>query len=309
LKKILVTGSHGLIGSALVAHLAKSGYEVVRFDSTARQNDRPMDITDKGAVADAMDGCAGVVHLAAVSRVVWAEQDPARCHEVNVVGTQNLLAAASCNPSPPWVLVASSREVYGQADAFPVQESADLRPLNEYGRSKLEVEKLVASYREGGLRASVIRFSNVYGSVADHADRVVPAFARLAAGGGILRVDGLETTLDFTHVDDVTTALQSAIEILVAGGGPLPSLHLVSGRGTTLAELADIAIKAARQGSVEVQPSRSYDVSYFVGDPARADQVLRWRANTALEQGIADLVERYKVTTEPTNPTTGDRRR
>jgi nucleoside-diphosphate-sugar epimerase len=285
LSRILVTGFRGLIGSALVRRLHAAGWEVRGFDIA-----QGLDVVDAEAVAEALDGCEGVVHLAAVSRVVWGERDPARCHLVNVTGTRNVLSAASRARRPVWVLAASSREVYGQAVSFPVGEAAELRPLNCYARSKVAAEKLVAASADSGLRASVIRFSSVYGAVTDHADRVVPAFARLAALGGTLRVDGSETTLDFTHVDDVAAALQTAAEMLAGGSGTLPALHLVSGRGTSLPELAEMAIGAAGRGRARVSPGRPYDVRSFIGDPARAGRVLGWRASTALEDGIADLV-------------------
>lgn len=292
MSRILVTGSRGLIGSALVRRLQGAGWEVFGFDIADG-----LDVVDAEAVAAALNGCAGVVHLAAVSRVVWGERDPARCRVVNVSGTHNILNAASRARHPPWVLAASSREVYGQAVSFPVKEDAELRPLNCYARSKVAAEKLVAASRDSGLRASVIRFSSVYGEVTDHLDRVGPAFARLAALGGTLRIDGSETTLDFTHVDDVAAALQTAVETLAAGDGQLPTLHLVSGRGTSLPELAAIAIGAAGCGQVTLGPGRSYDVRSFIGDPARAEQVLGWRAGIGLEDGIADLVKRFAAMT------------
>jgi nucleoside-diphosphate-sugar epimerase len=290
--RILVTGSRGLIGSALVRRLQAAGWEVFGFDIADGLN-----VADAEAVAAAVSGCEGVVHLAAVSRVVWGERDPARCRLVNVTGTRNVLSAAARARRPPWVLAASSREVYGQAVSFPVGEAAELRPLNCYARSKVAAEKLVAASRDSRLRASVIRFSSVYGQVTDHADRVAPAFARLAALGGTLRIDGNETTLDFTHVNDVTAALQTAVEMLAAGNSRLPTLHLASGRGTSLPELAAIAIAAAGRGQVKVGPGRSYDVRSFIGDPARAEQVLGWRAGIALEDGIADLVKHFAATT------------
>lgn len=294
MSRILVTGSRGLIGSALVRRLRAVGCDVSGFDFA-----EGLDVADAGTVAAAVSACEGVVHLAALSRVVWGERDPARCRLVNVTGTRNVLAAASRARRPPWVLAASSREVYGQAVSFPVAEDAALRPLNCYARTKVAAENLVAASRDSGLRASVIRFSSVYGETADHADRVVPAFARLAALGGTLRIDGSETTLDFTHVDDVAAALQAAVEMLASGSGPLPTLHLVSGRGTSLPELAQIAIDAAGRGQMRVAPRRSYDVRSFTGDPRRAEQVLGWRVGIALEDGIADLVKRFAAMTCP----------
>lgn len=293
--RILITGGCGLIGSALARRLTAAGHETINFDLSGYCGRAPMDITDIESVAAAMESCAGVVHLAAISRVVWGERDPVRCREVNVKGTRNVLAAAAARGArAPWVLVASSREVYGQASSFPVPEWAPYRPLNVYARSKVEVENMVVSSRKDGLCTSVVRFSSVYGAIADHADRVVPGFARLAAEGGTLRVDGEDTTLDFTHIEDVTDGLQMMTDLLSAGHGLPPPVHFVSGRGTTLRELADIAVKAAGSGIIEVGPSRDYDVNKFIGDPSRAEQLLGWRSSTVLEEGIKRLVEGFR---------------
>lgn len=300
MNRILITGSEGLIGAALRNRLIEAGHEVVSFDIAARDSHSRLDITDYPAVRRAVAGCSGIVHLAAVSRVVWGERDPVRCNAVNIDGTQNVLrAAGELGKRAPWVLVAGSREVYGQALSQPVKESAEPRPLNVYARSKAAAELIVARGRASGLRACVIRFSSVYGSVADHPDRVAPAFARLAVSGGTLRIDGQSTTLDFTHVDDVTAALEIAADELSAGGGPLPTVHLASGRGVSLEELAEIAIAAAGSGTVEIGPPRSYDVTSFTGDPTLADQILGWRAKISIEEGMACLVGSFRSLTAP----------
>jgi UDP-glucose 4-epimerase len=293
MSRVLITGSRGLIGTALARRLRESGREVVPFDVACEAGASTDETPDTTRRIAALAGCSGVVHLAAVSRVIWGEQDPARCQAVNVEGTRNILTAARESGRDPWVLVASSREVYGDATRFPVPESAPFRPLNAYARSKTDVEELVAASRAAGLRASVVRFSSVYGSTADHPDRVAPAFARLAAAGQTLRVDGAGTTLDFTHLGDVATALHRAVDALSQEGRALPALHLVSGRATTLLELAEIAVKAAGRGRVELRPARPYDVRKFVGDPARAAEVLGWRARTTLEDGMARLVRGF----------------
>jgi len=93
--RILITGGCGLIGSALARRLTAAGHETINFDLSEYCGRAPMDITDIESVAAAMEGCAGVVHLAAISRVVWGERDPVRCREVNVKGTRNVLAAAA----------------------------------------------------------------------------------------------------------------------------------------------------------------------------------------------------------------------
>lgn len=301
MQRILITGDQGLIGTALSRRLRDIGHEVVGYDV---EGGVPMDILDTGPLNEAAEACDGIVHLAAVSRVVVGERDPQRCHLVNVQGTGNVLDAALKSGRAPWVIYGSSREVYGQQTVLPVRESAQLKPLNVYARSKTAGETMVSVRRQqAGLRASIVRFSNVYGSTSDHRDRVVPAFARLAAGGGTLSVEGQQTTLDFTHVDDVAAGLLTVIDLLVAKED-VPTLHLVSGRGTTLMELASMALQISGKGKIEVAPPRNYDVSKFSGDPALAMKTLGWSSSIPLGQGFSQLIEQFSQQED----SAGDRR-
>ena len=204
MNRILVTGSKGLIGSALRAQIEGHGREVVGLDLRGAGSEKG-DVRDAQRIRGLIDRCLGVIHLAAVSRVAWAERDQEGCWSSNVGGLRNIieaLEAADRQTQRPWLVFASSREVYGQPDQLPATEDTPLRPINVYGRSKVEGERLVNEAIGRGLRAATVRLSNVYGSVDDHADRVIPAFARAAVSGTTLRVDGAECAFDFTHIDD-----------------------------------------------------------------------------------------------------------
>lgn len=289
--RILVTGSRGLVGTALSSALLAAGYQVRGLDLRAADESRG-DVCDRAAVGRALEGCCGVVHLAAVSRVVDGERDPQACREVNVGGTRVLLEAALARPAPPWVIYASSREVYGQPARLPADESAQRRPLNVYGRSKVEAEDLVD---EAGLRSAILRFSNVYGSTGDHVDRVVPAFARNAVLGRPLRVDGRDCTFDFTHLTDTVRGILAVVRRLEAGQGLAP-VHLLTGVPTTLGELAALAVELAGGGSTVVEaPSRSFDVHRFHGNPLRAAELLGWRAEVGLRDGLARLIRDFRA--------------
>nr|HQD83784.1 SDR family oxidoreductase [Quisquiliibacterium sp.] len=243
-------------------------------------------------VARAIAGCVGVVHLAAVSRVIDGERDPARCWAVNVEGTRTVVEAAQSSPLRPWVIYASSREVYGQPSALPASEDCDRAPLNVYGRSKVAAEDLVTA---SGLAHAIVRFSNVYGATRDHADRVVPAFARQAALGLPLRVDGSGNTFDFTHLSDTVRGVMAVIARLQRGE-TVPALHFVTGHATTLGGLAALAIALAGSTSeVREAPSRNFDVHAFQGDPARAALTLGWRAQVPLRDGLARLIEAFRT--------------
>lgn len=286
--RILVTGSSGLVGSRLVPLLAGRGWEVRTLD--VRRDPRE-DMRDANVLERAVAGIDGVVHLAAVSRVIWGQRDPALCRATNVSALERLVGLLAARPSKPWLVFASSREVYGNSDRLPVHEDAPLRPMNVYAESKVAGERIVARATAAGLPASTCRLSSVYGSVDDHPDRVAMAFAGAAARGGVMRVEGDGHTFDFTHVDDVADGLVRLVAATAAEGSQ-PTVHFVSGAGTTLRQLADIAAASAlRPVTIESAPPRDFDVARFVGDPERAARLLGWRAQRDLGAGIRALVD------------------
>lgn len=291
---ILVTGSEGLIGSALCQLLAKSGYRVEKLDTRSTDSGERGDIRDEELVKRRMRGCRGVVHLAAVSRVADGESDPELCWQTNVIGTEVIMRAAADMPIRPWVLLASSREVYGEPESLPVREDCPMRPVNVYGRSKAAAERVALAWRRNGIETAVVRLANVYGALNDHPKRVTPAFARAAAAGELLQVHGRSNTFDFTHLDDVTLGLLSVVEALQAGE-VLPPIHFATGQATTLGELADIAVQlAGNRSKVAEVPAPSYNVSRFVGDPTRARELLGWQARVKIGEGVLRLIEAYR---------------
>ncbi len=290
---ILITGSRGLIGRPLVRRLIARGIPVREYDIARSASE---DTRDHAALAAALEGVSGVIHLAAISRVVWAERDPGLTQAVNVDALQALLRAMAAGSRRPWLLFASSREVYGEPAMLPVAEDAPHAPLNVYARSKVSGEQMVEEARAAGIVANIVRFSNVYGSTDDHVDRVIPAFARAAAHGGALRLEGPENMFDFTHVDDVVSGLEMHIEAS-AGRELLPPVHLLTGVGTTLSDLAELAARVSRFDlDLEIAPPRNYDVARFVGDPGQARSLLGWEAGIDLATGFARLTEAYRQT-------------
>jgi len=291
--RILITGSAGLIGTALVPELQKAGFDLEGFDIRL---DREQDVIKGAELSRHVASSDGVVHLAAVSRVVWGEQDPRRCREVNIGGLRNVLQACAKAPTRPWLLFASSREVYGSCCALPADEDAPASPVNVYGHTKLVGEEMVRAARQEGLRAATVRLSNVYGSADDHADRVVPAFVRGALDGQPLRVEGRGHTFDFTFVEDVARGLAAVVAQLDDGVHDLPDMHLVSGTGTTLGELADMVLTLTGSSSgVFDGEERDFDVAHFVGDPTRARSILGWNHESSLRDGLRKLIDEFRI--------------
>ncbi|MFO0577959.1 MAG: NAD(P)-dependent oxidoreductase [Polyangia bacterium] len=295
--RIAITGSEGLIGRHLCSALRQRGVEVLRIDRALPHGSSGRAELEADNVSDVLqpllDGCDGVVHLAAVSRVVWGQRDPALCLRTNVEGTRAVVQAALRSRVRPWVLLASSREVYGDAARLPVREDAPLQPLNVYARSKVDAEACVLACRPA-LRTAIVRLSSVYGDPFDHADRVVPAFCRAAMLDGVLRIEGAGNVLDLTHAVDVAAGIVRIIELLQQEASALPPIHLVSGQGTTLGELAELVRSlAGSRALLSEVPPRTYDVWRFIGDPGRARALLGWQASTPLAVGLSRLLQDY----------------
>ncbi|WMY95317.1 MAG: NAD(P)-dependent oxidoreductase (plasmid) [Arsenophonus sp.] len=293
MKKILITGSNGLIGQELCKKINKS-YIIKKFDNKLPvQSYSYGDILVPEILQESIKDCDGIVHLAAFSRVIFGEKNPKRCWETNVTGTYNILNLAYQSKKKPWVLYASSREVYGQQKKFPVKESARLKPLNIYANSKLLAEKLVEKYKKKGLQTAILRFSNVYGRINDHPDRVVPAFCLSAVHGTPIHIEGESNIFDFTHITDVVEAISKVI-IFLEKRKKIPIMHITSGIPVSLKNLAELIKKySIHKTKIIIDPPRSFDVSKFYGDNSLIKKVLDWSPKIDLQTGIKLLIKDF----------------
>jgi nucleoside-diphosphate-sugar epimerase len=287
--RLLVTGHEGLVGKAFCDLCRATGVEVRGLDIRGAE---PRDIRDRDAVAELLDDIDGVVHLAAISRVAWGESHPDLCSSVNVDGTAVLLETIRRRSPRAWMLFASSREVYGNPVRAQVREDDPLAPVNTYGRSKLEGERLIGQARAAGLTAAILRLSNVYGGRGDHPDRAIPALTGRALDGDVLRITGGSHYFDFVHVGDVAEALLKTANLLDQGAQDLPIAHLTTGIPTSLLELARLAVAVTGSAAtIEEVGARDFDVSGFCGDPAAAAKLFGWDPKIALRQGLAMVAD------------------
>jgi UDP-glucose 4-epimerase len=283
-QKILVTGGAGFIGSHLVDRLLTSQRDhVVVFDNLSRgrwanvahHRDNPNfqlvegDVADAEAVRAAVRGASYVYHLAARAHVAGAENDAETTFASNVIGTFNVLRAASLH-GVERVLFASSRQVYGEPIGLPVDEDSPLLAINAYGASKVAGEAYCRAFRrEFGLQVGILRLSNVYGP--RDVGRVIPNWIAQALSGRQLNVFGGKQVIDLVWIDQVVEALTRAAAL----GGPLPPMNIGSGTGTRIVDLARrIARLACGQPHITFEPARSFEVTRFVANIDRMRQLL-----------------------------------
>lgn len=300
--RILITGGAGFIGSSLV-HALVGTHEVGIVDDLSSGTVgnihpaawfRTYDITDSG-LADLVSefGPDAVVHLAAQSSVPVSVRDPERDWLVNVDGTR-AVAAAAREAGARRVISASSAAVYGDPASVPLRESAQKRPLNPYGTSKLAAEEALAAELAGtAVDFASMRFANVYGPRQDAVGEggVVAAFCdRLARGEKPTIFGSGRQTRDFVYVGDVVNALIMALDSdaqLREGSGDGPAYNVGTGTETSVEDLArTLRPIAGFYGEFIHAPAREGDVERSALDASKARDVFAWDARVPLEVGL-----------------------
>ncbi len=293
---ILITGAAGLIGSALVEKLEKQGYEVISCDIRFRDN--PLSFFSED-IMPLLAKCTGVIHLAAISRVIHGELYPELCQKVNVDGTIQFLEFCKSLPNKPWFIYASSREVYGEQKELPVAESASINPINNYAKGKAFIEEQVINLKGSNFNVAILRFSNVYGGLLDHSSRVIPALCINALKGDPIRIEGKECVFDFTYLDDVIEGIYLTVKYLQNEKSSLPAIHLTTNSPCTLENLAKTILKVTESDSrIDFYPPRNFDVTKFHGDFTRAKELLGWSPKHSLKVGLGKFIKSLQNNTQ-----------
>jgi len=266
IKKAIVTGGAGFIGSNLVDKLIKQGVEVTIIDdfSTGKVENvnkkvycwkQDISKVDINELTDFMKGVDVVFHLAALARVQPSIEQPLPYHDSNVTGTHNLLVAASKAGVKKFIF-SSSSSVYGNANT-PTSEEHPLNPISPYALHKLIGEqycKLFSTLYD--IDTVCLRYFNVYGDrmALDGAYRLaIPIFASQIKEGKPCTItnDG-EQRRDFTYVDDVVDA-----NILVATHKKLfkgEIYNIGNGNNISINELVDMMGGEKSYGKKVVEP-------------------------------------------------------
>jgi UDP-glucose 4-epimerase len=299
MSRYLVTGGAGFIGSHLTEALLRAGHQVRVLDDLSagrRPRDAAVeflegDVADAAQVRRAVEGCAGIFHLAAITSEARCQADWSRSHQVNQGGTIAVLEAARAAGRIP-VCYASSAAIYGEQGPRAIQEAARPRPHGHLGADKLGAEHHAAlAFAQHGVPNLGLRIFHAYGQRPEGATRdVVAIFAERILAGQVITLHGDgQQVRDFVHVSDVVRHFFAGMQTLQLQPQALV-LNLCTGRGTTLRGLADLmGIAAARVPLVQFGPRRANDRRAVLGDPNEAIHVLGVEAGTELESGLRGL--------------------
>lgn len=314
MKRILVTGGAGYIGSHTCKALAKAGYEPVTFDNLSRGHRFAVkwgplvvgDIRDAEALSAALATYRpeGVIHFAALAYVGESVENPSVYYDVNVAGTRTLLEALR-RAGDASIVFSSSCATYGMAERLPITEDLPQAPINPYGRTKLIGEQMLADFdRAHGLRYAALRYFNAAGAdtegeLGEHHDpetHLIPRALMAAAGtvpaleifGGDYPTPDGTCIRDFIHVDDLADAHVRAIGAL-AGGAASACMNLGTGHGISIREiLTAIADVTGREVPTVVRDRRPGDPPELYADASRAFDLLGFKP---LHSNTATIIE------------------
>jgi len=300
----LVTGGAGFIGSHVVDRLVGEGCAVRVLDDLSSgklANIQPHldsgaaeflegDIRDKETVKQAVHGVCGVVHLAAQISVSRSVEDPDFTFDVNVAGTENLLAA-SAEAGVGRFVFASSCAVYGEPQTLPVSEETAVAPISPYAETKLLGERLCQGFsHKKQLKTAVLRFFNVYGprqALNDYSG-VITIFIEKAKTNQPLTVygDGLQTR-DFVYVIDVAGAIYAALTSNVDG----EVFNVGTGSAVSINQLAEVVKELTDSVSpVKHEATRVGDIKHSYADIAKAQSLLSYQPTVSLNSGLQLLL-------------------
>jgi len=302
MKRVLVTGGAGYIGSHTCKLLANNDYEPVCYDnlSTGHADFVKWGPFERGelhngeklrTVLTSYEPVA-VIHFAASSYVGESVVNPFKYYKNNVGGTLSLLQAMR-ESGQSRIVFSSSCATYGVPETDYITEFCPQMPINPYGRTKLIIEQILSDLSEcGEIRSMALRYFNAAGAdpegrIGERHDpetHIIPLAIRSAMDRTPLNIFGTDFSTpdgtairDYIHVDDLARAHLLAVERLL-DGGPSDFVNLGTGQGTSVQEII-IALKdLGLNVNDSPAPRRAGDPDRLVADASKARTTLGWQA-------------------------------
>lgn len=302
MKKYLITGGAGFIGSHIAEELSKKGHHVTVLDNLRTGFKKNLegldvefvngDIRDKNLLFKYAEETAAIFHLAALVSVPESLINISECIDINTQGTINVLEAAKSNYGCK-VILSSSAANYGDDPVLPKTESMIPKPMTPYAISKLDGEYYLEMYQKQWQIPTVsLRYFNVFGSRQNPDSAyaaAVPIFINKALKNEPITIygDGNQTR-DFIYVKDIAMANIFASE----KGNSVYNVAL--GHSTSIIELAKKIIEITNSKSpIIFLKERAGDIKHSTADPSRFQQ-LGFKPLYSLDQALLETIEYFE---------------
>lgn len=310
MKKILVTGADGFIGSHLVETLVEQGHKVKAFvyynsfnswgwlDSLPKEKLDQIeifsgDIRDPNGVRTAVKGADVIYHLAALIAIPYSYHSPDSYVDTNVKGTLNILQAAR-DYNVERVLVTSTSEVYGTAIYVPIDEKHPRQGQSPYSASKIGADAMADSfYRSFNLPVTIVRPFNTFGP-RQSARAVIPTIiTQLLAGKTEIKLGALHPTRDLLFVKDTANGF---VEIAKSDKTIGEEINIATQKEISIQDLAQFLIDTINpkakivSDDVRLRPEKS-EVERLLGSAEKIKSLTGWKPNYTLQEGLKQTIE------------------
>ena len=301
MKKYVITGGAGFIGSHIAEYLSGEGHQVTVLDSLRTGFEKNLnglnvqfekgDIRDKDLVEELVQGAAGIFHLAALVSVPESLLHIKECIDINTFGTINILEAAKKNVGCK-VVLSSSAANYGDNPILPKIETMTPEPMTPYAVTKLDGEFYLKMYQDQwNVPTASLRYFNVFGPRQNPKSAyaaAVPIFINNALQNKPITIygDGLQSR-DFIYVKDVVKA-----NILAAKTGS-QMYNVALGHSTSILELAERIIEITNSKSpIQFLEERSGDIKHSKADPSKFND-LGFKPDYSIAAALEETIDFY----------------
>lgn len=311
MKKVLVTGAGGFIGSHLTELLVKKGYDVKAFvhynssnkwgwlDASDVKNNVEVitgDIRDMDSVYAAMQGCDSVFHLAALIGIPYSYVSPQAYIKTNIEGTYNILQSAR-QLDVEKIMVTSTSETYGTAQYVPIDENHPMVGQSPYSATKIGADQLAISYfKSFDLPVKIVRPFNTYGP-RQSARAIIPTvISQILSGKTELKLGNLTPTRDLTFVKDTANGF---LQIALADGlfGEITNIGM--SEEITIGELVKLIARLIgtevqiQSDEQRIRPDKS-EVERLFCNNSKILASTSWKPDYTLETGLMETIEWIK---------------
>lgn len=303
MRKILVTGGAGFIGSAIIEYLQKKQHEIFVIDNLSFGNRDfininddhffNVDIQNRKQVFETVKNINAdiIIHLAAIHFIPYCNQHPYEASNVNINGTINILDAAR-QTNVKQVLFASTAAVYPISDAA-AKEQDETGPMDIYGLTKLTCERLCNEfYLESKINTIIARFFNAFGPNETNPHLFPEIQKQVNNGERKIKLGNLTPKRDFIHTHDMATAVITMMDNLQSG---FHTLNLGSGTEYSVTEIvAAFERQLGESIAIEVDETRVRKVErmHLLADVSKL-KALGWTPKISIDEGVKTLIQEH----------------
>jgi len=313
MKKILVTGAAGFIGSYLAELCVKEGYQVVAFDrynpnndfgwldNSKYMNDMEIilgDIRDFDSVLKSLEGCDTVFHLAALIGIPYSYISPLAYIRTNIEGTYNILEASKIK-NVNQILITSTSETYGNANYVPIDEKHPLLAQSPYASSKIGADQLSLSYYLSfNLPVKIIKPFNTFGPRQSLRAIIPTIIGQFLDGNENIKLGNIKPTRDLTFVEDTVEAFLDIYkndklfgEVINVGSNNEISVEQIFYK---ISSILKIEAKI-EQEEIRKRPNKS-EVNQLVCNNEKIYNYTGWKPKIDFDEGLLKTINWFKKT-------------